>query len=167
MRPSVRTKLIVSPNLYGLQDGRRASQKSFRDAAETFRRIRHIKMVKIIAQVALARTIFNADSRAPAFSPPAAFRPHAPPLRPNQSNARPSHRLLNHAPQDRIMRAAQHECAHIARLYLLQIFCGDRSRHIRFSPALFRQRDKERAGAFDDLDDGREFRNRAARKRRF
>jgi hypothetical protein len=52
-------KLILSPNLHSLQARRRAAQKSLCDARETFFRIRHVKVIQIIAQTPPARTLFE------------------------------------------------------------------------------------------------------------
>src|SRR5205085_12526204 len=62
-RPSVRAgvslaglKLIVPPDLHGLKAARRAAEEALGDVREALRRVRHVKVIQIIAQKALART---------------------------------------------------------------------------------------------------------------
>src|ERR687884_569933 len=62
-RPSVRPcvsltglKLIVPPDLHGLKAARRAAQEALGDVREALRRVRHVEVIQIIAQKALART---------------------------------------------------------------------------------------------------------------
>src|SRR5439155_14065796 len=51
-----RSQAIFSPNLHGLQTRRLAPQKSLRNSSESFGRVRHIKVVQIIAQLPLQCT---------------------------------------------------------------------------------------------------------------
>src|SRR2546423_1420871 len=62
-RPSVRVydplagvKLIVPPDFNGFESARRAAQESLGDVREPLRRVRHVEVIQIIAQKALART---------------------------------------------------------------------------------------------------------------
>jgi hypothetical protein len=50
-RPSVRAKLIVSPNLYGFKYGRSRTQKSFGYFSKSFGCIGHIKVIEIITEL--------------------------------------------------------------------------------------------------------------------
>src|SRR3989442_1156715 len=108
-RPSVRAKLIVSPNLHGLQNGRDASQESLRDARESFRRVRHVKVVQILAQFSFSR-YFLCDARQTIFVEDRFNRARGRFSRVYEANTFTDH-FTDHIPQNRIMSAAQHQSA--------------------------------------------------------
>src|SRR5215218_2418230 len=119
-RPSVRAKgvlaglkLIVPPDLYGLQSLRRGAEETLGDVREALGRVRHVEVVEVVAQVARVRAGL---AQVPQF-----LRRRAPQLflvdqrldgrggrlaRVDESHGL-AHRLLNHAPQNRVVRAAE------------------------------------------------------------
>src|SRR5437764_4814466 len=172
-RPSVRVydplagvKLIVPPDFNGFESARRAAQEPLGDVREALSRVRHVKVIQIIAQKALARTRLAQVSKLLRRRAPQALALYQildglrrSLARINQTHAR-SHRLLNHAAQDRVVRAAEDERAHFPLAQLAQIFFGDRARHVRLRPALLGERDEERARTLRNFDARREFFNR-------
>src|ERR671917_361221 len=124
LRPSVRlnvslagVKLIVTPDLDGLQTAGRAPQKPLGDVREALGRVRHVEVVQIIAQKARVRTCLA--------QVPQLLRRRAPQVlalddlldlsgrrlaRIDQLDAL-SGRLLYDAPQDGVVRAAEDERA--------------------------------------------------------
>src|SRR2546423_5348027 len=168
-RPSVRVydplagvKLIVPPDFNGFESARRAAQEALGDVRERLRRVRHVEVIQIIAQKALARTRLAQVAKLLRRRAPKALSLYQilnglrrRLARINQTHAR-AHRFLNHAAQDGVMRAAQYERTHFALAQLAKIFFGDRARHVRLRPALLRKRDEERARPLRNFDARRE-----------
>src|SRR5256714_12413861 len=155
-RPSVRVydplagvKLIVPPDFNGFESARRAAQEALGDVREALSRVRHVKVIQIIAQKALARTRLAQVSKLLRRRAPKALSLYQilhglrrRLARINQTHAR-APRFLNHAAQDGVMRAAQYERPHFALAQLAQVLLGERARHGRLRPALPRPPDDE------------------------
>src|SRR5919197_1348440 len=161
-RPSVRAgvslaglKLILSLDLHGFEAARRTPQEALGDVREALRRVRHVEVIQIVAQRARARAGLAQVAqllrrRAPQALPvyqvlDGAGRRLA---RVDQADA-VADRLPDHAPQDRVVRAAQDERPQPQLPQLAQVLFGDRARHVGLRPPLLRQRDEERAPALD------------------
>src|SRR5919206_3617624 len=118
-RPSVRAgvslaglKLIVSPDLHGFEAARRGAEEALGDVREALRRVRHVEVIQIVTEEArvragLAQVAQLLRGRAPQSL---ALDQVLDGLRRRLARINQpdffADGLLNHAPQDRVVRAA-------------------------------------------------------------
>src|SRR5439155_8562922 len=140
-------KAIVSPNFHCLQTRRLAAQESLGDAGKTLRRVSHIKVIQIIAQLTLERTSSWSRARQLLFLQQRFYFRGSRFARIDQIDIC-TDCILNHPSQNWMMSAAENQRID-TRLQVFQISLGYRSRNLIFHPALFRQRYEQRARTFD------------------
>src|SRR5687767_2054464 len=153
-RPSVRAKvsleglkLIVSPDLDGFEPARRGAEEALGDVREALGRVGHVEVVKVVAEAArvrpglaqVAQLLRRRAAQALALDErfDGARRGLA---RVYQTHAL-AHRLLYHAPQDGVVRAAEDERRRLAAAQVFQVLLGHEPRHVGVGPALLGQRD--------------------------
>src|ERR671921_977581 len=143
-RPSVRCccdslaglKLILTPDLHGLKAARGGAEEALGDVREALGRVRHVEVIQIIAQKASAGTrlaqvaqLLRRRAPQPLFIYQGLDHPGRGLARVDELHAL-AQGLLNHAPEDWVVRAAEHDGADLPLPKLAQVLFGDRARHI-------------------------------------
>src|ERR1700750_805760 len=135
-RPSVRCcvfgslaglKLIVTPDLHGLKAARGRAEEAFCNVRETLGCVRHVEVIQIIAQKARARTRLAKVAKLLRRGAPQVlfFYDGLDHFRRGLARVyeldRRAQSLLNHAPKYRVVRAPEHDRAHVLLSKLAQI----------------------------------------------